>query len=181
MDDLVEVFGLDLLAELVDVTRRMLYRYQDGERRPGQTIQLRLAHLTDVVATLRMARNDAIVRWFTEVSADGLQPLTLLPGRWRPLDDGPLQVMAMAVSESPGSRPTTVLRTTGRRPTLSLVHDIIAGFGLDEILDRTGVDRVRLQRYRRGETWPSWDTQRQFKELLAADRIANLGNPLPTE
>jgi len=181
VDDLVEVFGLDLLAELVDVTRRMLYRYQDGERRPGQTIQLRLAHLTDVVATLRMVRNDhAIIRWFTEVSADGLQPMAMLPGRWRPLDDGPRQMMEMAVSESPGLRPTTVLRTTGRKPTLSLVHDVVAGFGLDEILDRTGVDRVRLQRYRRGETWPSWDTQRRFEELLAEDRIANLGDPLPT-
>ena len=60
----------------------------------------------------------------------------------------------MAVRESPElRRPKTVLRTTGRMPTLSLVHDVIAGFGLEEILDRTGVDRVRLHRYRRGETW----------------------------
>jgi len=169
VDDLVEVFGLDLLAELVDVTRRMLYRYQDGERRPGQTIQLRLAYLSDVVATLRTARNDhGIVRWFTEVRADGVQPTAMLPGRWRPLDEGPRQVLAMAVRDSPAElRPKTVLRTNGRKPTLSLVHDVIAGFRLDEILDRTGVDRVRLMRYRRGETWPSWDTQQQFQELLA--------------
>ncbi len=181
VDDLVEVFGLDLLAELVDVTRRMLYRYQDGERRPGQTIQLRLAHLTDVVATLRTARNDhAIVRWFTEVRAGGLQPMAMLPGRWRPLDEGPRQVMAMAVRESPEFPPTTVLRTTGRKPTLSIVHDVIAGFGLDEIRDHTGIDQVRLHRYRRGETWPSWDTQRQFRALLARTPVANLRDPLPT-
>lgn len=105
--------------------------------------------------------------------------MAMLPGRWRPLDDGPRQVMAMAVSESPGPCPTTVLRTTGRKPTLSLLHDVIAGFSLDEILDRTGIDRVRLHRYRRGETWPSWDTQRHFRELLATDPVANLRDPLP--
>lgn len=66
----------------------MLYRYQDGERRPGQTIQLRLAHLTDVVGTLRTARNDhAIVRWVTEVRADGIQLTALLPGCWRQFRD----------------------------------------------------------------------------------------------
>lgn len=181
VDDLVEVFGLDLLAQLIGVNRRMLYRYQDGERRPGQTIQLRLAHLTDVVSTLRTARNDhGIVRWFTEVRADGVQPTAMLPGRWRPLDEGPSHVLAMAVTESPAEpRPTTVLRTNGRKPTLTLVHDVIAGFGLDEILDRTGIDPVRLHRYRRGETWPSCDTQRQFRELLATDPVANLRDPLP--
>ncbi len=42
VDDVVEVLGLYPLATFVDVRRRMLYRYQDGERQPGQTIQLRL-------------------------------------------------------------------------------------------------------------------------------------------
>ena len=181
VDDLVEVFGLDLLASLVGVRRRMLYRYQDGERRPGQTIQLRLAHLTDVVGTLRTARTDhAIVRWVTEVRADGVQLMAMLPGRWRPLDEGPRRVMAMAVKESPGPCPKRVLRTIGRKPTLSLVHDAIDTIGLEEIVDLTGMDRIRLQRYRRGEAWPSWDTQREFQELLAADRVANLRDPLPT-
>lgn len=181
IDDLVEVFGLDLLAMLVHVTRRMLYRYQDGERRPGQTIQLRLAHLTDIVATLRSDRNDnQIVRWFTEVRADGLRPLAMLPPQWRPLDDDPRQVMEMASEESPGGRSSRVLRTRGRKPTLSLVHDVIDRFGVDEVAEFTGMDRIRLQRYRRGETWPSWDTQRQFRELLAVDPVANLPDPLPT-
>jgi len=181
VDDLVEVFGLDLLASLVGVTRRMLYRYQDGERRPAQTIQLRLAHLTDIVATLRVGRNDhAILRWFTEARDDGPQPLGILSGRWRPLDEGPRRLMAMAASETPGPRPTTALRTTGRRrPTLSLVHDIIDTFGLEDLADRTGIDRLRLMRYRRGDTWPSWDTQRQFRALLAEHDVANLPEPMP--
>jgi hypothetical protein len=106
--------------------------------------------------------------------------MALLPGRWRPLDEGPRRVMAMAVKESPGPCPKRVLRTTGRNPTLSLVHDAIDTFGLEEIVDLTGMDRIRLQRYRRGEAWPSWDTQRQFQELLAEDRVANLRDPLPT-
>ncbi|MGH9226157.1 MAG: hypothetical protein ACRD2W_20765, partial [Acidimicrobiales bacterium] len=75
---------------------------------------------------------------------------------------------------------TTVLRTTGRRPTLSLVHDVIDRFGLQGVVDRTGIDRLRLMRYRRGEAWPSWDTQRQFRTLLGEHGVANLPEPLPT-
>jgi transcriptional regulator with XRE-family HTH domain len=51
---------------------------------------------------------------------------------------------------------------------------------VDEVAEFTGMDRIKLRRYRRGETWPSWDTQRQFRELLAVDPVANLPDPLPT-
>ena len=78
--------------------------------------------------------------------------------------------MAMASEESRGARPSRVLRTRGRRkPTLSLVHDVIDRSGVEEVAELTGMDRIRLQRYQRGENWPSWDTQRQFRELLAVE------------
>ena len=77
--------------------------------------------------------------------------------------------MAMASEESPGARPSRVLRTRGRKPTLSLAHDVIDRFGVEEVVELTGMDRIRLQRYQRGENWPSWDTQRQFRELLAVE------------
>jgi hypothetical protein len=67
-----------------------------------------------------------------------------------------------------------MLRTCGRKPTLSLVHDVIDRFGVEEVAEFTGMDRIRLQRYRRGENWPSWDTQRQFRELLAAGPACQL-------
>ena len=103
----------------------------------------------------------------------------MLPGRWRPLDDGPREVMAMAVRESSGLRPERVLRTTGRKPTLSLVHEAIDAYGLEDLVGLAGINRVILQRYRRGENWPSWETQRRFRDLLAAGPVANLPDPLP--
>ncbi|HEX8769608.1 MAG TPA: hypothetical protein VF711_02435 [Acidimicrobiales bacterium] len=72
--------------------------------------------------------------------------MAMLSGRWRPLDEGPRRVMAMAVKERPGACPKKVLRTTGRNLTLSLVHDASHTFGLEEIVDLTGMDRIRLQR-----------------------------------
>lgn len=164
------------MAALLDVRRRMVYRYQDGERWPGQTIQLRLAHLSDVVVVLRTSHTDhAIVRWFTQVRDDGQQPFALFPPRWRPLDAGPQAALVMARADRVGPEPKMVLRRAGRNATLALVHEVIEGFGLEEVAQRTGMDRIRLQRYRRGEAWPSRDTQREFRDLLAT-----LDDPLPT-
>lgn len=181
VDDLVEVFGIDLLATLIGVTRRMVYRYQDGERRPAQTIQLRLGHLSDIVETLRVTRTDhAILRWFSETRPEHCPPAHMLTGHWRPLDEGPREAMKMAVNDSSGATPKRTLHTTARKPTLSLVQDVIDTFGLEDLVARTEINRSRLQRYRRGEDWPSWDTQHQFEALLTGSGIANLQHPLPT-
>lgn len=167
VDDLVGVFGLDLVALMIGTTRRMIYRYQDGERRPGRSIQLRLAHLTDLVAVLRRGRNvHAVLRWFTRTRADGRQVLSLLAGHWHPNDDGPSEALTLALAETPGPPPRFVLNRRGRRHTLTLIHDAFDSFELDELVNLVGVSAVVLQRYRRGDNWPSWDAQCRLRELL---------------
>lgn len=168
LDDLVHVFGLDLIALMIGTRRRMIYRYQDGERRPGRAIQLRLAHLTDLVAVLRRGRNEhAVLRWFTGTRADGRQVLSLLTAQWHPNDDGPSEALTLALAETPGPPPPPcALNRRGRKHTLTMIHDAFDRFGRDDLVSLVGVSDVVLQRYRRGDNWPSWDAQCRLRELL---------------
>ncbi len=168
VDDLVGIFGLDLVARMIGTHRRMIYRYQDGERRPGHAIQLRLAHLTDVVRVLRRRRNEhAVLRWMTETRDDGRRILESLAGRWHPNDVGPSEVLTLALAETPGPPPRFVLHRRGKTHTLRLIHDALDIFGDDELLRLlVGVSRLSLQRYRRGDNWPSWDALCQLRALL---------------
>lgn len=98
---LLGVLGRDLLAALVGVSPSSVARYERGERRTPDDVAARLHFLALVVGDLAGAYNAlGIRRWFDRprTALDGRRPADLLAGDWRPEDEGPARVRALAAA-----------------------------------------------------------------------------------
>jgi hypothetical protein len=96
---LAEVLGPEVLAPLAGVSPSSLARYQAGERATPDDVADRVHLLALVVGDLAGAYNDVgIRRWFERprTALGGRRPADLLSGSWRPDDDGPRRVKALA-------------------------------------------------------------------------------------
>lgn len=96
---LVELFGIELLAALLDVSPVSVRRYTRGDRATPDGVAARLHSLAMVVSDLSGAYNDfGIRRWFDRPrdALGGVSPRQLLEAGWDPDDPGPQQVRALA-------------------------------------------------------------------------------------
>jgi hypothetical protein len=94
-----EVFGDDMLVELLGVGASSLRRYAGGERATPDEVAARLHWLAMVVADLAGAYNDfGIRRWFERPRSqlDGKSPRQTLGSAWTPEDAAAAQVRALA-------------------------------------------------------------------------------------
>jgi hypothetical protein len=96
---LTDLFGVETLALLLDVSSASVRRYLRAERTTPDRVAARLHFLAMVVSDLAGAYNDfGIRRWFVRSRGvlDGVAPQTLLAGDWDPDDPGPRRVRALA-------------------------------------------------------------------------------------
>jgi len=94
-----EVFGDEVLVELLGVGATSLRRYASGERDTPDDVAARLHWLAMVVADLAGAYNDfGIRRWFERPRSqlDGKSPRKVLGGAWSPDDAAAARVRALA-------------------------------------------------------------------------------------
>ena len=94
-----EVFGDELLVDLLGVATSSLRRYASGERQTPDAIAARLHWLAMVVADLAGAYNDfGIRRWFERprVQLDGKSPRRVLGASWSPDDAAAQRVRGLA-------------------------------------------------------------------------------------
>ena len=105
-----EVFGDEMLADLLEVSTSSLERYAAGERATPALAVARLRWLAMVVADLAGAYNDfGIRRWFERPRAQlgGLSPRALLAQRWQ-VDGEAAQRVSRLASEIGGGLPLAV-------------------------------------------------------------------------
>ncbi len=98
---LLEVVDRDGLAALLDVSASSVSRYERGERQTPDEVAARLHLLALVVGDLAGAYNAlGIRRWFERprTALGGRRPAELLTGDWRPEDEGPASVRALAAA-----------------------------------------------------------------------------------
>ncbi len=96
---LLAVLDRDRLAALLNVSVSSVGRYERHERTTPDEIAVRLHFLALIVGDLAGAYNAiGIRRWFgrTRAALDGRAPADLLAGDWRPEDEGPAHVRALA-------------------------------------------------------------------------------------
>jgi hypothetical protein len=98
---LVDLFGIESLAALLDVSPVSVRRYARGDRATPDAVAARLHFLAMVVSDLSGAYNDyGIRRWFerTRSALGGSSARQMLTPGWNPEDAGPQQVRALARS-----------------------------------------------------------------------------------
>jgi transcriptional regulator with XRE-family HTH domain len=98
---LVELFGVERLAELTGVSAASLRRYASGRRNTPDDVAARLHFLAKVVGDLRGAYNEiGVRRWFERkrTALRGRSPAQILSGQWDPEAGRPLEVRALARS-----------------------------------------------------------------------------------
>ncbi len=91
----MEVFGLDQLARLLNVSPSSVRRYKDEERPTPDDVAARLHFLALVVGDLAGAYNEVgIRRWFERprTALNNRSPAQLLTGEWNPNESGPSKV-----------------------------------------------------------------------------------------
>ena len=96
---LTRVFPPEDLAELLNVSKSSLTRYQSGERPTPDDVAARLHFLALVVGDLAGSYNDTgIRRWFQRkrTQLDGRSPAAMLRTDWDPDEEGPMRVRALA-------------------------------------------------------------------------------------
>ncbi|MYA87568.1 MAG: hypothetical protein F4X97_03790 [Boseongicola sp. SB0662_bin_57] len=96
---LQDVLGLDLLADLLGISRSSARRYLSGSRNTPDAVAGRLHFLAYVVGDLAGAYNDiGVRRWFGRRRSrlDGKTPAEILADGWSPDDDGPRSVQELA-------------------------------------------------------------------------------------
>jgi hypothetical protein len=96
---LVELFGIDSLAVLMDVSPASVRRYWKGDRATPDRVAARLHFLAMVVSDLSGAYNDfGIRRWFgrSRRALGGVAPRDLLADGWDPDSPGSRRVRALA-------------------------------------------------------------------------------------
>ena len=94
-----ELFGIDGLAALLEVSTASVRRYLRGDRATPDLIAARLHFLAMVVSDLSGAYNEfGVRRWFgrSRSALDGAAPQELLIHGWDPDDPGPRRVRALA-------------------------------------------------------------------------------------
>lgn len=105
-----EVFGEELLADLLAVSPSSLRRYASGEREAPGSIVARLHWLAMVVSDLAGAYNNfGMLRWFDRPRAQlgGRSPRAVLGHEWDPDGAAATRVRALASSLS-GAQPLAV-------------------------------------------------------------------------
>lgn len=105
-----DVFGEELLADLLAVSPSSLRRYASGERETPGTIVARLHWLAMVVSDLAGAYNNfGMLRWFDRPRAQlgGRSPSAVLGREWDPDSEAATQVRALASTLS-GAQPLAV-------------------------------------------------------------------------
>jgi hypothetical protein len=98
---MVELFGIESLAALLDVSPVSVRRYARGDRSTPDGVAARLHFLAMVVSDLSGAYNDfGVRRWFDRPRSalGGSSPRQVLAAGWNPEDPGPQQVRALARS-----------------------------------------------------------------------------------
>jgi uncharacterized protein (DUF2384 family) len=105
---MIELFGVERLAELVGVSVASLRRYAADQRPTPDVVAARLHLIARVVAELRGAYSEVGVRrWFerTRSLLGGRSPDSLLSGEWDP--DGVDAERVLALARSLTASPTT--------------------------------------------------------------------------
>jgi hypothetical protein len=105
---MIELFGVERLAELVGVSIASLRRYAADQRPTPDVVAARLHLIARIVAELRGAYSEVGVRrWFerTRSHLAGRSPDSLLSGEWEPDGDDAERVLALARSLT--ASPTT--------------------------------------------------------------------------
>jgi hypothetical protein len=105
---MVELFGVERLAELVGISVASLRRYAADQRPTPDVVAARLHLLARVVAELRGAYSEVGVRrWFerTRSALGGRPPEAILSGDWDP--DGPHAERVLALARSLSASPAT--------------------------------------------------------------------------
>ena len=100
---MVELFGVDRLAELVGISVASVRRYAADQRPTPDVVAARLHLLARVVAELRGAYSEVGVRrWFERARSPlgGRPPDAILSGDWDPDAPGAERVLALARSLS---------------------------------------------------------------------------------
>lgn len=96
---LIEVFGFDQLARLLNVSASSVRRYKEQDRPTPDDVAARLHFLALVVGDLAGAYNDVgIRRWFERprTALNNRSPAQLLTGEWNPNESGPSKVRDLA-------------------------------------------------------------------------------------
>jgi hypothetical protein len=96
---LTDLFGIETLADLLEVSPASVRRYHRGDRTTPDPVAARLHFLAMVVSDLSGAYNDfGIRRWFVRARSalDGAAPRAFLVGDWDPDQPGPRLVRALA-------------------------------------------------------------------------------------
>ena len=105
---MIELFGVERLAELVGVSVASLRRYAADQRPTPDVVAARLHLIARIVAELRGAYSEVGVRrWFerTRSLLGGRSPDSLLSGEWDP--DGGDAERVLALARSITASPTT--------------------------------------------------------------------------
>jgi hypothetical protein len=105
---MIELFGVERLAELVGVSVASLRRYAADQRPTPDVVAARLHLVARIVAELRGAYSEVGVRrWFerTRSLLGGTTPDSVLSGEWDP--DGVDAERALALARSLTASPTT--------------------------------------------------------------------------
>jgi hypothetical protein len=100
---MVDLFGVDRLAELVGISIASLRRYAAEQRPTPDVVAARLHLIARVVAELRGAYSEVGVRrWFERARSalGGRPPGAILSGDWDPDGTAPERVLALARSLS---------------------------------------------------------------------------------
>ncbi len=105
---LMEVLGLELLAQLLGISASSVRRYRAAARTTPDDVAHRLHFLSLIVGDLSGAYNEIGVRqWFARKRAQlgGRAPSDFLKGRWKSGQPGPRQVqdLARALLASPAT------------------------------------------------------------------------------
>ena len=105
-----EVFGDEMLGELLELSSSSLKRYAAGQRTTPPPVVARLHWLAMLVADLAGAYNNfGIQRWFARPRAQlgGVSPRALLGEQWQ-VDDEPAQRLSQLASALSGALPLAV-------------------------------------------------------------------------
>jgi hypothetical protein len=95
----LSVLGIEMLARLTDISPTSVRRYAGAVRDTPDDVAARLHWLALILGDLASAYNEIGTRqWFDRrrVQLDGRTPAQFLKGAWKPDDEGPQRVRALA-------------------------------------------------------------------------------------